>query len=971
MLAPLARDPRALLLVGCATILTLGALPCVASQPPVNATLLAPAADGRPAGGPMAAAVARARDAVVHVLVEIRGQNTFAIERPGSGVVVTASGLVATHWDLVREADNASDKAVFVLGCGPRPTATERRRATIVAHDDGSGLALLQVDLEPGATLPAVPLAPDPRPGDAALVLGLHDGEDLVGFAGVVTPALGDVALASDSERRVWKRAEILLTDAAIEVRSHGAALLSATGGLLGLCSAVRVLPMDAEPTLADLKRPSFGFVVPTRVLRRAFASELASAELAAPDRSVEADAVARVGPSVVGVFGGAEEPTALGDDDPYATRRRAGHGSGVVLTADGLVLTSRHLVRGSESVRVTLPDGTAAAADVVRGNERTNSALLKVRLPEGKALVPLECGDSDGLAVGQRLLVVGRPDGTDVSVRAGALSAKRGRVLQVDAGIGNHNSGGAIVTLDGLLVGLADAGTRDQIDIAFEHRGERAKVDTSLDLSPSIDLLRAAYRLEFDRHGSGNETLARPRTPGPSAALGSVADVVEATAGSLLNVYVQTTTAAADLDDNPFAEGKGQTSTEGLGSGVVVDRSGLALTNWHVVDSATEPDGSMRRDHVVRASLRDGRSFPVTVLSISREEDLALLQLHLGEGDALDAVELGASDTLSVGDLAIAVGNPLGRANTVTAGVVSAKNQSIRVRGRWRKLPHLVETDAAINAGNSGGALLDGKGRLIGINSAGGSLRAVTGYAIGVDHVRAKLQALLLSPEKLRCPYVGLSVVDKNGKVVVQAVDAPGPAAAAEVQTGDVLRTLAGAPVRWSVGWALAWRQAAAGEPTAVEIERDGKVRHVELRPWSAATWAAYRQTGVQLDDVSIADAAALVTDAAVALARHFTDDPQAAPGELPAGVVRVTAVHPALAAKADVRPGDVLLGVIWREAGHTGDAGRLERFVRVADLQRFVNAHGSYDGETFEVWLYRAGHVHTAQLDCKRLPW
>ena len=98
-----------------------------------------------------------------------------------------------------------------------------------------------------------------------------------------------------------------------------------------------------------------------------------------------------------------------------------------------------------------------------------------------------------------------------------------------------------------------------------------------------------------------------------------------------------------------------------------------------------------------------------------------------------------------------LAIGNPHGFANTVTRGVVTAKGQGIRVKGRWAKLENLLETDAAINGGNSGGALLDLDGRLVGINTAGSHGAASRGYAIPVDHVRQRVLDLLLSPEKLR----------------------------------------------------------------------------------------------------------------------------------------------------------------------------------------------------------------------------
>ena len=192
----------------------------------------------------------------------------------------------------------------------------------------------------------------------------------------------------------------------------------------------------------------------------------------------------------------------------------------------------------------------------------------------------------------------------------------------------------------------------------------------------------------------------------------------------SMLNIYVDKSAAPAnDETENPFAPAK-PTAMQGesLGSGVVIDASGLAISNWRVVDSATEPDGSMRSDHAVRARSFDGKTYEVQVLAISREDDLSLLQLQLAPGQSAVPVVLGDSEALQPGDGVLAIGNPLGLANTVTAGICTAKNQGIRVKGRWAKLENLIETDAAINGGNSGGALLDLRGRLVGINSAGSS---------------------------------------------------------------------------------------------------------------------------------------------------------------------------------------------------------------------------------------------------------
>ncbi|MBI5852901.1 MAG: trypsin-like peptidase domain-containing protein, partial [Planctomycetes bacterium] len=547
----------------------------------------------------------------------------------------------------------------------------------------------------------------------------------------------------------------------------------------------------------------------------------------------------------------------------------------------------------------------------------------------------------------------------------AGVLSARRGASLQTDAPIGNHVGGGALISLDGEVVALADAGVRDRIDVAYAQRGDQAKVETSLDLVPGIDAILNAFRTELDRAGA--EAIATHHEP---RARSAVAKVVEQSAGAMLNVYVEITLAAQQQEDNPFATAEARTMVEGLGSGVIVDPSGLALTNWHVVDSATEPNGEMVKDRVVRVRRFDGRVFGATVLSISREEDLALLQLALEPGETVDAVELGNSAELSIGDGAIAIGNPLGRASTVTAGVIVAKNQAIRVKGRWAKLPHLLETDAAINPGNSGGALVDHAGRLLGINSAGASLHAVTGYAIAVDHVRQKLQTVLLSPEKLRSPYLGLTVLDDDGKVVVQSVDPFGPAARAGIVPRDVLKSIGGAPVTWSVGWAMQVLKTAPDLAVDLGLERDGALLEKAVAPLSAAAWAVFRQTDCVTSELSIADDPERVHKVTLAFWRRFTGDPNAEPSTIPASLVRVDRVHPRLVeANVDLKEGDLLLGIQLAEQIASGEAGRIVRFEHVGDVQRCIDATSSYEGVEHRAWIARGDEVAVITLPAKRL--
>lgn len=955
-------DPRPVLRLLLLAAAAPAAVRAQAEPLPLNHTLIAPAPDATRAGGPHSAAFERARQGVVHVVVEVRGRNVFQIERPSSGVLIGNGGLVLTHWALVREAPGSDDKSLWVR----LPDATGTRLpATLVAHDAASGLALLRAKATEGRELQGFVLAEAPAPGDPVGVLAFPDGEDLVGFAGVATPAQGDVAVGRGDDARTYARDELLLTDAAIQRRCHGAAMFDAEGRLVGICSADAVVEDVAEPTLEDLKRPSFGFALPVRTAKRVFAEHLGSQPLESAEPSKAARLVATIGDAIVAVSSGGRAREALGSDDPYATRRRPGVGSGIVVDSSGLVLTNRHVIARGDPITVTFRDGTEVTAELLEQNRATNSALLRLRLPEGRRVAALRRGSN--VAVGDPVLAIGNPEGHSLTVGAGVLSAKRGDAIQTDAPMGNHNGGGALVSLDGRLIAMLDAGLRDQIDIAFAQRGDQAKIDTSLNVTPSIEQLWKVHR----------EALLRHTTDDGAAEAGAVLDapiarMVDQAGPSMLNIYVQITTAPAELEDNPFATPEPRVSTESLGSGVIIDASGLALTNWHVVDSATEPDGSMPPDRLVRVALRDGRAFPARVLSISREEDLALLQLELGAGEQVRPVPLGSSAALEIGDTAVAIGNPHGRANTVTAGIVTARNQSIRVRGRWAKLPHLIETDAAINAGNSGGALLDREGRLIGINSAGGSLFAVTGYAIAVDHVREKLHSVLLTPEKLRSPYVGLTVTDHGERPTVHSLDPHGPAARAGVQKGDVVVAIAGEPVRWSVGFAMQVLGLAPGTPAALELERGGERVQVDVVPLSAAQWAVLRQTGVEVDELSIRDDAERIHAVSLAFYRAFTGDPSAAPSMIPRSLVRVARLHPRLSESdepVDLQVGDLLLGVQIEEERRAGVAGRVERFTTPADAQRVFNDHSTYEGRIFRAWIAREGEVRLVELPAKRL--
>ena len=404
-----------------------------------------------------------------------------------------------------------------------------------------------------------------------------------------------------------------------------------------------------------------------------------------------------------------------------------------------------------------------------------------------------------------------------------------------------------------------------------------------------------------------------------------SYAPIVKRVAPTVVNVYAARKVDNRNLMEDPFFRfffGRGGIPREqvqrSLGSGVIVDPTGLVVTNNHVVEGADQ----------VKVSLSDKREFDAEIVLKDSRTDLAVLRIKDGR-EQFPALEFGNSDELQVGDLVLAIGNPFGVGQTVTHGIVSAL---ARTQIGITDYQFFIQTDAAINPGNSGGALVDLAGNLVGINTAifsrsGGSQGV--GFAIPANMVQVVVASAKSGGRAVKRPYLGakLQVVTADmveelklkrpAGALVASVIAGSPAARGGLKARDLIVSIDGQPVDDPNAFDYRFATKALGGVAQVGVWRNGKEVKLPLALETAPE--------LPRDEITLRSRSpflgAKVGNLSPALAEELRLDSSAE------GVVVLSVSDGSVAQNAGFRAGDIIVSVNGEKISRTRDLERVTK--------------------------------------------
>src|SRR3954452_7390828 len=322
-----------------------------------------------------------------------------------------------------------------------------------------------------------------------------------------------------------------------------------------------------------------------------------------------------------------------------------------------------------------------------------------------------------------------------------------------------------------------------------------------------------AGYSLVNGGNASAAPSTANASTSSPTAQQAAAAtktlsinQVYKQDGASVVEITVSTSQGST-----PF--GGGGSSATAQGSGFVYDAAGHIVTNAHVVEGETS----------IKVELANGKTHSATLVGSDESTDIAVIKVD-APASQLHPLALANSSAVEVGDGVVAIGSPFGLSETVTAGIVSALNRQIDSPNGFT-IPGAIQTDAAINHGNSGGPLLDLSGKVIGVNAqieSDSGDNAGVGFAIPSNTVKTVV-AQILSGGQVQHAYLGVSIGDAMGGAVVQQVQSGSPAAKAGLAAGDVVTAVDGQSVADAASLTAALAGLSPGDRVALSYTRNG----------------------------------------------------------------------------------------------------------------------------------------------------
>ncbi len=383
---------------------------------------------------------------------------------------------------------------------------------------------------------------------------------------------------------------------------------------------------------------------------------------------------------------------------------------------------------------------------------------------------------------------------------------------------------------------------------------------------------------------------------------------------------------------------------SEGMGSGFIFDPRGYILTNNHVIAGATN----------VRVTMVDGREYEAKVIGADPDTDIGVIKIESRRGEQLASAQMGSSDQLRVGDWVLALGNPLGLEFTVTAGIVSAKSRSINIIDSPNRtaLEAFIQTDAAINRGNSGGPLVDLLGRVVGINSA---IQSPTGYytgagfAIPIDLARKVAKDLIefgvVHRPRLGVEVSGITEADAEiyrlpevaGAEIVSVQEGT-PAARSGLQLGDVVVSIDGKPIRTQSVFMEELAKKRPGDAVRLDYIRYGRRMQANVK---LSEFQAIEPERVRPERRA---------ETSSALGFRWGNPPQACGLSRPNGVFVVETDRFGPAFQAQIAPCAQILRINGQAVNAGPDIDRVARSLKPGDTVSVVLREMDDNGKTYE---------------------